>query len=497
MFSTLVLVGLAALSADLAPPRVGAPVQAAAADDMAAIYNKLQRAIDDDRHDDALGFAKAMVAHPTFADLPPEGQGLIHHLVGVLLLEAGRPAAALPSLTLATDSPGATLQHWMMRLGATSAVRDQDETARIMAVMLTRFPGAKDEILDDFILQMAGSPEVDRDVAFALRLALLRSGWSHNEDSWIWVKLVDDLMARGRGDETGPVIARVTAPANRMQLFAMRRYDAVRPADATFDVGPAYAADLELDRIRAEAPGATIEDRNAYAKALRARGRFDEALAVADQILSAPPPDEEAEPERDFDLTWAMDTRAHILLALGRHDEAIEQARTAAARTEYGQPNVSQTINMGSMLLRLERYAEARDAVAPIQPDQVSAYGLMQALQIRACAARALSDEVAASDLLTHLDGKWRDAPNAAYAALACRGDEDGMARLLMQMLADAEHQESGVAYMHRYLDATPVSDFDRRMTERHHRVIARPEVVAARDAVARVYDVPVVTIGL
>lgn len=497
MFSTLVLVGIAALLADLAPARVGAPVQTAAIDDMAAIYRKLQSAIDDHRHDDALVFAKTMIAHPGFADLPPERQGLVHYLVGVLLVEAGRPAAALPSLTLATESPGATRQHWMTRLGATSAVRDRDGTARVMAVMLTRFPEAKDELFDDFVLQMAGSPEVDAEAAFELRLALLRSGWSHNEDSWIWVKLVDDLMARGRGAETGAVIARVTAPANRMQLFAMRRYDAVRPADAIFDIGPAYAADLELDRTRAEASGATIEDRNTYVMALRARGRFDEALVLADKILAAPPPDAEAEPEAESDLTWAMDTRAHILLALGRHDEAIEQARTAAARTEYGQPNVSQTINLGGALLRLERYAEARDTVVSIEADQVSAYGLMQALQIRACAARALSDHDTAADLFARLDAEWRNAPNAAYAALACRGDEDGMARLLVEMLADPEHQEIGVAYMHRYLDSTPVSDFDRDMTERHFRVIARPEVVAARDAVARVYDIPIVNVAL
>ena len=497
MYSTLVLLGLAALSADLAPPRDGAPVQASAFDDMAAIYSKLQRAIDEERHDDALGFAKAMAAHPAFADLPPEGQGLIHHLVGVLLMEAGRPAAALPSLTRATDSPGATLQHWMMRLQATSAIRDRDETARIMTVMLTRFPEAKDELFDDFVLQMAGSPEVDGDAAFDLRLALLRSGWSHNEDSWIWVKLVDDLMARGRNAETGPVIARVTAPANRMQLFAMRRYDAVRPADATFDVEAAYAADLELDRTRAEAPGATIEDRNTYVMALRARGRQDEALVLADAILATPPPDAEAEPEAESDLTWAMDTRAHILVALGRHDEAVEQARVAAARTEFGQPNVSQTINLGGILLRLERYPEARDAVTAIEAGQVSAYGLMQALQIRACAAHSLSDSVTARPLFIRLDAEWRNAPNATYAALACRGDEDGMARLLVEMLADPEHQEIGVAYMHRYLPSVPVSSFDRRMSEHHFRVIARPEVMAARDQVARVYDIPLVNVPI
>ena len=71
------------------------------------------------------------------------------------------------------------------------------------------------------------------------------------------------------------------------------------------------------------------------------------------------------------------------------------------------------------------------------------------------------------------------------------------MARLMIEMLADARHQETGVAYMHRYLDSTPVSDFERRMTARHFAVIARPEVEAARDAVARDYDIPVINLPL
>lgn len=501
MCSAIAFLGLVVLSADLAPaPPTGLHAtlpQAVSAESMASIHDKLQRAIENTRYDDALVFAKALTVHPDFAGVPAEQQARVHYLVGVLHLEAGRPAAALPYLTLATERPDATLQQWTTRLNATNDLQDLDQSARVLAAILTRFPEARDQIFDDYIIGLAGSPEIDRDAAFELRLALLRSGWRHNDDSWIWVKLVDDLMARGRGDETGPVIERVTAAANRMQLFAMRRYDAVRPADVAFDIDAAYAADLELHRGRAEAPGATVEDRSAYVSALRARGRFAEALGLADEILTAPMLDTDADPEAESHLTWVMGSRAYTLMALGRHDEAIEQARAAALRTEYGRPNVSQTINLGGMLIRLERYAEARDVVAAVPEDQVSAYGRMQALWIRACASHALSDDASASPMFTRLDADWRDAPNATYAALACRGDVDGMARLMIEMLADAEHQETGVAYMHGYLDFTPVSDFDRRMKALHFEVIALPEVVAARDAVARTYDIPIIDIPL
>lgn len=493
MYSTFVLMGLAALTGDLAPAAVHAPVQTAAMEDLAAISGKLTRAIEDERYDDALVFAKALSAHPDFAGLPPERQSAIQYFIGIVLLNAERPAAALPYLVVVTDAPGATLAQWNMRLQATSTLADHDETARTMTVMLRRFPEAESGFHDDFVQQMAGSPQLDRDVAFELRLALLQSGWSHDSDSWIWVKLIDDLIARGRSAEAAPVIARVTAPANRMQLFSMRRYDAIRPADATFDIDTAYAADLERLRTRAETTGATIEDRDAYVAALRGRGRLEEALTLADGIVTDPLPDAEADPDAESDLTWAMNTRASVLMSLGRHDEAIEQARAAALRTEYGRPNVSQTINLGSMLLRLERFSEALEAVAAIEGGQVSGFGLMLTLKIRACAAHALSDEATAATLFERLEAEWRDAPSATYAALACRGDEDGMARLLVEMLADPEHQEIGVAYMHRYLEPTPISAFERLMFERHHRVVSRTEVIAARDQVARVYDIPIV----
>ena len=63
------------------------------------------------------------------------------------------------------------------------------------------------------------------------------------------------------------------------------------------------------------------------ALALRLSGRPDEALAVLDEIL--PDVDEAMRTDRFADRARVLDQRAQALLALGRHDEAVAQARAA------------------------------------------------------------------------------------------------------------------------------------------------------------------------
>lgn len=494
MYGALVLLGLAAFSADIAPPAVRPLLSLQEGESLENLHAKMQRAIEAGRYEEALVSAKALAAHPELVDLPEEGRHAIDYLIGVLQLQLGRPGLALDPLVRATEWPGATREQWFMRLGAYGAARDIEGSARTLILLLDRFPGAAEELGGAYALQLAVGPEPDPDTAFKVRQALFDAGWRHDADSQVWMKLLDDLIARDRATEAGPVIARVAAPSAQLQLFALRRYDVVRAAPVDFDPVAAYASDLIVVQERANAETATVEQRSGLVSTLFSLGRFEEALAAADAILAAPPPSLEAEPEAETHLIWVMDTRARVLLLLGREEEAVEQQRAAAARLEFGQPNVSQVINLGWLSLRLDRPSDALAAVADISKDEVSRYGWMQTILVRGCAARGLSDAATAEPAFAQLDANWRDAPTAAYAASACRGDEDGMARVLVHMLSDPEHANVGVALLHDYLDTGDVTPFDRRLAALHHRVAARPEVVSARDQVGRGFAVP--TIG-
>jgi tetratricopeptide (TPR) repeat protein len=490
MYVALALIGLAALSADAPPASAPDGRHAVQIETYAALRTRLGRALEAKNYEDVLSAAKAMSLHPDFRGLDARHQMSVHYLIGLANIELDRPAAAAPSFILASEAPDATFDIWMSRLQAQSDLRDRDAAARSVVLMLGRFPDALDHLSDTYLAQMARSPELDRDLAFELRMALYRSGWDYEYASWTWVELVDDLITRDRAAEATSVFKRATTPGARVQLFALRRYDSVRPADADPDLEALFDRVLEREREAAGADDASIEALHDYAVSLLNRGRFEEALAVADRALSAPQP--EAGTDAADSLTWTMDTRARALMALGRTDDAIEQMRVAAARAEGEGPNVSQTINLGWLYLRADRNAEAMSVAATVKEDQVSPYGRMQAVQVRACAAAAVGDP-SADGAFAYLSEHWRDAPMAAFDALACRGDEAGMAALLLSMLEDPEHAISAVELAHVYLPQGHRTPFDLRVSAHTAGVLARPDVMAAMAQVGRSLTVPTV----
>lgn len=490
MLGSLLFLGLALVSGDAPPARVSAPPQAAATQSYDELSNKLGTALREERAEEALSVAKTMMAHPEFSRRPAGEQRRLHYVIGFLNAALERFDVAMPDLIIATEGPEAGWDEWLFRLDVQTRARDLDGATRTLAIMARRFPETLEQLSPTFVNQQAIHPAIDPELAFDLRLALFEAGWSRPHASGIWIRLIDDLIAHDRPAEVAAVFERITAPYAKLRFFAMRRYDAVRPSGAEFDVDAAYAAELESLRAAAAAPDATIEVRSDYVSGLMERGRFDEAVTEAEAALARLPlaGDDDDASQR----TWVMDTRARALFRLGRRDEAIEQMRIAAKRDEVGGGgNVSQSINLGWFLLRLDRDAEALAAVRAVPKDEVSDFGWMQATLVRACAARKTGDETVARPGFAWLAEHWRDAPTAAYEALACQGDEDAMAAFLIRLLDEPEHANAAVEMMHDYLDPADRTAFDRRMADLHARVVARPEVVAARDAVGRAYVVP------
>lgn len=485
-----VLLGFAALHGDLPPPVEADPttVRALQQESWEGLRAKLGAAIDQERFEEASLLLKALLAHPDSAAMSESARAPFLWLQALLYMQMDRPAAAIPALQSLTASPQATQEHWSALLDAYNRTRNQDGAASTLTEILTRYPDAAQDLYDVFVLQISVYPGLEADTGFRLREALHRSGWVNEDASWVWLKLVDDYIDRGRAAEAGPVVARVSSPSARLQLFAMRRYDPVRPTAATLDIDTAWAREITLARKRADGPDATLEDRNRLASGLFAIDQLAEALGVVDAALAAPEP-EAGSPEAE-DFTWLLNTRSRILMALNRGDEAVAQQQAAAARSEFGHPNVSQQINLGWTFLRLDRPREAFDAVKDMDEENLSAFGKMQAWQVRACASRGIGDIAAAEAVEATIFEHWKDAPIAAYEAASCREDEAEMARLLIVALGDPETAPDMVDLMHAYLDREPTA-WDRRMADRHARVVALPEVIAARDAVGRAFTVP------
>lgn len=501
MYGVLFLLGLAAISAD---PGAHSPRPApshgqshspgkVAPDGWAGLRDKLIRALEQQRFDEALVLAKTMMAHPDFAQAPERDRRDLQYLVGSLTLQSGRAAAAVPYLEALVASPRATQDEWLTLTDAYIASRANDQAARAMTTLIQRFPESAGELRLDYRAQYAMRPDIDAEAGFALRQALFRSDWRYEHESWAWVKLVDELIDRDRGTEAAAVLARITDADVRVQTLALRRYDGVRPAQDRPDLKAVYEAELDDLRKAAAAPGATMADHSRVVQRLFSLGRYDETLAAVEVALALPEPGED-QIDLIQDATWIMDGRAHALFALGRVDEALEAGRLAAARPEYGSPNVNQTINLAWLHVRLDRPTEALALVEGMSDRDIGDFNLMRVHRLRACAAHAAGDQETVRTSLEWIRGHAAEGPVSLYDTLACIDDEEGMAVELAAMLADPERQEHAVALMHHYSDRGWQTDWDRTVEARYDRVTARPDLIAARDRIARRFDVP--TIG-
>lgn len=465
--------------------------QAAPSKSLDDLFEQLGAAIDADDAPAALALTKLVADHPDLQREPLARRRAVSDLLGLLYAGEGQYATALPYLMEASQRDGASTGIWLTLIGTHAALEDLDSAARAMVTLLHRRPDVVDDLSIDYVLQLEGHPDVDPEAAFALRSALLDAGWTNRGDSGVWVRLIDDLLKRDRLAEAVPLVERVTSAGGLLQLHAMRRYDALRAAAAMpeLDIAAILDAELETLRTKAATPGATHDDRVAYASALHNRGRFEEALAVADAALALPPP--EAGTDDDLALTWIMDTRARLLMDLGRLDEAVVQMQAAAKRDEGSGGNVSQTINLGWFYLRAGDNARAIATVKTLDSNMATGYGLMQAMHVRACAAHAMGDRATAEPAFAHMEQNWRDAPLTWVEGQACRGDAEGAADTLLLILADETMADSGVGTLHSYEVSQRATDYDRRIAEVLAVAYARPDVVAARDRLARALTVP------
>lgn len=469
-------------------------VQVAPVKTIDGLWTQLGAAVQANDYAAALVFTKAYADHPEFAAQPVERRNATTILLGLLYAGQGQDAAALPYLIEASERPGATPDLWLTRITAHARTGDRTAAARALTQFLPRYTAELPTLSTTFILQLERDPDVESEARFELRLALRDAGWRDRYDSGTWIRLIDDLMTRDRLDEAVPLAARVSRSSGLVRLYAMRRYDALRAAAAMpeLDIVAVLDAELAAQRAEAEAPGAEFEARNDWASSLFERGRYEEALAVSDATLALPAP--AADSEDDRSLTWTMDGRARQLMELGRLDEAIAQMEIAAKRDEGVGVNVSQTINLGWFYLRAGRNEQAIESVKSLQPDTASAFGLMQAMHVRACAGAALGNAGVAGLAFAHMEQNWREAPLTWVEAQACRGDADGAADTLLRILADDDLSEAAVIALHTYQVDQHATPYDRRIAEVLTRAYARPDVVAARDRIARALVLPTVS---
>lgn len=498
---TIITLGLAAFIA-LAPAGAGAAafdaVAPRAETDMGTLRNRLAAQFRAQDEDAALVTAKQIEAHKDFNGLPEAYRDHVFTILAAIYSDADAWALARPYLERLSTKPDFPDPLWSALLASQALTDDYNAAARSLTDMLARRPALLTDLHTPFIRALATRDQVDDDVAFALRLALFRAHWNPDDQSDIWLKLVNDLLARGRAPEAARVMPLITQSSDRLSLYAMRRYDQTRGLAGMGAVNVPAVLDAELEAARRRAEADDQEARTTYAMKLVYRSRFEEVLALADAALAAPTP-EPTDDEASETGRWWLDIKSRALDGLGRRDEALAIAQAAASTT--GDDKVSFAINLGWNLVRLDRPREALDAVASVNDEDASGYGRMQAAVVRACAGQALGDAdpavaEATRAVFDYMAEHWRDAPSTWAEALACRGDEAAIADLYLRRLADPQLDAAAVASMHAYLPNPRPTPFDARILAVWQAAVSRPEIEAARDAVGRRLEIPLLRDG-
>lgn len=230
-----------------------------------------------------------------------------------------------------------------------------------------------------------------------------------------------------------------------------------------------------------------------YVQALRLSGAFAEAESQAAAVVSEMGENAEDSAYEDYDeqAPWVLNEWAYTLYDLGRNDEARTALTRAAAKDERGQSNVSQLINLSSLLQAEGKYDEAISQIGKLDLDVTSAYGEMWAKTVVVC-ARAFQDRLdEAADDLAYIRANGEDNVSALQRTLLCINDLDGAAVLYIERLNDPDQRGDALNALQTTLKPPYVLPGHATLQRRFETVKARADVQNTASEVGRVLDLP------
>jgi tetratricopeptide (TPR) repeat protein len=214
-------------------------------------------------------------------------------------------------------------------------------------------------------------------------------------------------------------------------------------------------------------------------------GVIDLATRLLDASGAAVSANDKAKAYQNLDYrAWLLNNRAIALYRLGRTDEAVADLQRAIIFDPTQGPNVSQTLNLGTLQCNLGRTREAVEGIAAVK--RMSTYGeLVQAL-VHVCAAVQRDDRALADSALAFIRRHGDEYPDSLLEALIWTGNLAEAERLYRRMLDDPARRVDALLAAQRFRTSPPQPG--RRLYDRQREAfLARPGVQAAIDQVGRV----------
>jgi beta-barrel assembly-enhancing protease len=184
-------------------------------------------------------------------------------------------------------------------------------------------------------------------------------------------------------------------------------------------------------------------------------------------------------------LNWLHDDRSRAARALGRWDDAVRELEEGRRIPERGNPNVSQSINLGVLDCSLDRPRDALRAIADLGLEDVNGYGRMILARIRHEASVELGDRAAARSEMDWMREHQSDSESTFLEALVMSGEFDEGVRVFDALLASRARTRALLGIQgFLWTPATARMEALRRQWELF---LARPDVARTVAAIGKV----------
>lgn len=434
----------------------------------------------------ALATFDLVLADPLFATFSDEQRALMLWMSGFAAWRSDDPIDARRRFERATLEYGDNPDIWQALAAVEQQLGNRERASHHLARVLRRWPDRGPQLEIEIVHDLVLDTPVESEQRLELLRALFASGYTHRDrgPSGIWYHLVQALLSRGAVDEARSVARALQDPIVLVNMRADRRFDAIIDTLAALPRAEDAAA-AEILRLRslvARHP-TRVDLAGDLGSALLVAGLDQEALQASGSALAMIAAADASTLEHADERVWVMNNRAVALRRLGRLDEAARQMEEARPLDEYGQPNVSQALNLGMLYCHLGRPADARRVIGELGP--MSGYGLMVERSVRHCIAVLENDAPRARALVAEVYDHRADGEAVLLDVLMRSGDERGAAAELIRQLGSAESRDEALNYVQEFRMA-PVLPGTRTGRATRAAVLQRNDVQAAIAAVGR-----------
>jgi tetratricopeptide (TPR) repeat protein len=433
---------------------------------------------------------------PQFGELQAAAQMEIFQFAAIAASALKDNLGAHEFMVLATDSPEAGAQYWVLRALYAGWAEDWGDAGIAYATVAKRWPESL-SLIEPRVIALTAI-RMNKDARHTKeRLDLLDALFAANfkleygvEPAELWRDLVQDALEHNNLERARALSVRVTDPATLIEMRVDRRFDALTQGDkARFDVRA--AAEREYRRLKslsAENPR-MLSPLVQQTYSMLEIGRFKEIVKIADEVFERvvqAKGDTPAYEDIDEKLNWIYDNKFRALRALGRWDEALAVLEAGSRRLEGGSANVSQAINLGNYLLALGRPEKALTAMEAIDwGNSLNSYGRMEMQYVRYRAFLQSGNAKEAEKVFAYLREHRGDAEDTWQAAVLDSGDFDAAAARFIWRLRDPEGRASALASAQDFASA-PSTPTEAVSKMRWSKLLTRADVAAAIEEVGR-----------